>query len=252
MTNGFGSICDDFYFHVHVYTELDLPQQRDTIMAFFEKIQRQFPSMGFFYRRKSKEYCLEEDRSGSQCRWVTLEPNCISSGVVNPADLQDVCCQHRLVLDTMSYMLGISHLDINCLDVSYTMDFEYYGNHDEVIAEALFDSTPLNCLLDLPSAVPIGGFSPSIVIGLAEDCRTQARINIESKTSDCEPWRRKYKSEDAISLSLTIRQYSRTAEKFDPVKSFEQQYRLVEELMASKIIPNFVKPLVNAISHKNY
>jgi hypothetical protein len=34
------------------------------------------------------------------------------------------------------------------------------------------------------------------------------------------------------------------------LKSFENQCRLAEDLMAEKIVPNFVKPLTNVIAEK--
>jgi len=249
MSNVYSSLCDDFYLDMYVNTALDLPTQRDTILAFFERIQKQFPSMGCFYRREDNEYCLEEDRNGDSYRWVALEIDRLGSGVVNPAGFEDAYCQDRLVLELAPYMLGVSHLDIESLDVTFGMDFDYVGSHDEVIAEALFGPTAFNCLLDLPSARPIG-FSPTVVTALSEDCRTQARISVESKTSVYGSRKQKHKSDEAISLSFTVRQYPSGTETFDALKSFENQCRLAEELVAEKIVPNFVQPLTDVIAQK--
>jgi hypothetical protein len=247
---------------MYVNTELDLPNQRDTVLAFFEQIQRRFPSMGCFYRREKNEYCLEEDRSSGQYRWVTLETDRISSGVVNPTSFEDAYCQDRLVIELMPYMLSVNHLDIDSVDVTFGMDFDYAGNHDEVIAEALFGQSAFNCLLDLPSAKPIR-FSPAVVLALSEDCRTQARCSVGSKTSIYEPGEKGETADESISLSLkgetadesislsfTIRQYPSSTEKFDALKSFGNQCRLAEELMSEKIVPNLVRPLINVIAQK--
>jgi hypothetical protein len=51
-------------------------------------------------------------------------------------------------------------------------------------------------------------------------------------------------------LALTIRGYPKADEKFDPLKSFENQCRLAQELMAEKIVPNFVQPLTETIALK--
>ena len=177
MPNSYRSLCDDFYLDMYINTQLDLPTQRDTILAFFERIQRQFPSMGRFYRREKNEYCLEEDRDLGQYRWITIEVDRIGSGVVNPPNFEEAYSQDRLVIELVPYMLGVSHLDINSLDVTFAMDFDYAGSHDEVIAEALFGSTAFSCLLDLPSARPIG-FSPTVVVALSDDECTQARISV--------------------------------------------------------------------------
>lgn len=249
MSDDYSCLCDDFYLDMHINTELDLPSERDTILAFFERIQKQFPSMCSFYRREENEYCLEEDRNSGQYRWITLETDRLGSGVVNPPKFEDAYIQDRLVLELAPYMLGVNHLDIDSLDVTFAMDFDYRGSHDEIIAEALFGSTAFSCLLELPSASPIG-FSPAVVVALSEDCRTQARVGVESKTSVVDGGKPKYKSGEAISLFFTIRQYPSSAEKFDPPASFEKQCRLAEELMAEKIIPNFVHPLNSVIAQK--
>lgn len=247
--NSYGSLCDDFYIDMCINTELDLPTQRDTVLAFFERIQRQFPSMGNFYRRDNNEYCLEEDRSLGQYRWITLELDRIGSGVVNPPNFEMAYEQDKLILELVPYMLSVSHLDIDSLDVTFAMDFDCAGSHDEVIADALFSSTAFNCLLDLPGAKPIG-FSPAVVIALSDDSRIQGRINVESKTSVYEPGKKEKSDDEAISLSFTVRQYPPTSGKFDPLKSFEHQCQLVEEIMAEKIVPNFVLPLTEAIAQK--
>jgi len=249
MSNSYSSLCDDFYLDMYINTELDLPRQRDTILAFFERIQKQFPFMGCFSRRGNNEYCLEEDRSAGQYRWITLEINHIGSGVANPSSFEEAYNQDRLVIELVPYMLSVSHLDIDSLDVTFAMDFDYAGSHDEVIAEALFGSTAFNCLLDLPAARPIA-FSPAVAVAISDDCHTQGRISVESKTSIYEPKEKRQVVDEAISLSFTIRQYPSSTEKFDALKSFENQCRLAEELMVEKIVPNFVQPLTNVIAQK--
>jgi hypothetical protein len=234
---------------MYVNTELDLPTQRDTILAFFERIQKQFPGMGCFYRREDNEYCLEEERNTGRYRWVALEVDRIGSGVVNPSSCEEAYSQDRLVLELIPYMLGVSHLDIDSVDITFGMDFECMGSHDEVISEALLGGTAFTCLLDLPSAKAMG-FSPAAVIALSEDCRTQARIRVESKTSVYARGKQSHRSDEAISLSFIIRQYSSSTEKFDALKSFGYQCRLAEELMAEKIVPNFVRPLTDVITLK--
>lgn len=252
--NSYSSLCDDFYLDMYINTQMELPTERDTILAFFERIQKQFPSMCCFQRRENGEYCLEEDHNLGQYRWITLEADRIGSGVVNPSNLEVAYSQDRLVLELAPYMLSVSHLDIDSLDVTFAMDFDCAGSHDEVIAEALFGSTAFNCLLDLPSARPIG-LSPAIVVALSDDCRTQARISVESKTNIVEVGRNdqiedESGSDEAISLTFTVRKLHPTDKRFDPMKSFEYQCQLAQQLMAEKIIPHFVQPIVETIAQK--
>lgn len=249
MANSYNSLCDDFYVDMLVNTELDLPSERDTILSFFERIQKQFPDLGSFSRKDNGDFCLEEDREGEKYRWVTLELDRICVGCANPNEMEDAYSLQKLVLELVPYMLGVNHLDIDSLDVTFTMDFDYQGNHDELIADVVFGSTPFNCLIDLPDARPIG-FSPSAIVAISRDCRTQARVAIESRTSVYEVRNQKYKSDAPISLYSTIRRYPRPNERFDAVESFDDQRQIAEELMAEKILPNFVQPLVNAIAQR--
>jgi hypothetical protein len=243
------SLCDEFYVDMYINTKLDLTVQRDTVLAFFERVQKSFPTMANFYRRGSNEYYLEENRDIGRYRWLCLETDRIGSGMVNPPRFEDVCCMDRLILDIVPFMLGISHLDVYSLDVTFAMDFDFIGNQDEIIAEALFNTSAFSYLLDLPNARPIS-FSPSIVVALSEDERTQARVSIESRTDVFNPNDKQSNQDNAISLYLTIRQYPYPSASFDTQKSFEIQFQLAEELMADKIVPYIVQPLSEKISQK--
>jgi predicted SnoaL-like aldol condensation-catalyzing enzyme len=249
MSDGLGSLCDDIYLDMYVNTELDLPAGRDTVLAFFERIQKQYPQMGNFYRRSRKEFCLESLQDSSSYRWITIDTDRLASGMANPESWQQAYDQHRLVLELAPYMLSLSHLDIDCLDVSITMDFECPGSHDEAISEALFSSSPFSVLLDMPQVKPIG-VNPLAIFSLSEDSYTQARLSVESKTADIDPRKPKENSDQAISLSLIVRQYPRTEGKFDPVASFENQRRQLESLMEEKVVPYFARPLIDAIAHR--
>ncbi len=249
MANSYSSLCDDFFVDMHINTELDLPGNRDTVLHFFERIQRQFPSMGNFFRKDNGDFCLEEDRSVESYRRVILELDRICCGCANPAQMEQAFELNSLILDISPYMLGVSHLDIDSLDLTFTMDFDYQGNHDEIIAEALYTPTAFSDLLNMPESRPIG-FSPSVMVALTEDCRTQLRLSVESRSSVYEIRNNKYKSEEPISLYFTIRRYPRPDEKFDAVVSHNEQWGLAENLMADKIIPNFVQPLVSTIAQR--
>ena len=131
-----------------------------------------------------------------------------------------------------------------------TEQFGVRGRADEVIAEAFLESTAFGNLLEIPQAKPVN-LSPAVAIALSSDYRTQARVSIESKTGSFDPDKMGQSSSDeAISLSLTIRQYPPPERKFNPIASFDNQCRLANELISDKIIPNFVKPLVDIIAQK--
>jgi len=247
--DSYSSLCDEFYIDMYVNTELDLPTERDTILTFFDRVQRQFPGMGRFSRRDNGEYCLEEDPVSGHYRWVSLEVDRVGSGIVNPSSLEEVYHQDKLILELMPYMLGVTPLDVDSLDLSFAMDFDCAGSHDEVISEALFGASAFSGLLDIPNSKPIV-YSPSMVLSLSEDDHTQSRVCIESKTSIYEPGEKDQNRDEAISLSLTVRQYPRAHERFDSVVAYERLFALGEEIMAERIVRNFVQPLTEVIAQR--
>lgn len=249
MANSYNSLCDDFYVDMTINTELELPGNRETILSFFELIQKRMPELNNFYRRETGDYGLSQIKDSEKYRTVLLETDRVNSSCANPVDLEDAYNLHSVVADLAPYMLGISHLDFECLDLTFTMDFDYAGNHDEVVAEALLTPTAFSDLLNFPGARPIG-FSPSATIALTNDCRRQARISIDSRSSVYDLRNENFKSDDPISLYLTVRQYPDPEERFNAVQAFKNLFNIVEELMADKIIPNFVTPLASAIAQR--
>ena len=249
MPTSFGSLCDDFYVNMNLNTELELPTERDTILHFFERIQRQFPTMNTFYQRDSGEFCLDEDRESGSYRWVSVENDRICSGYVNPDSLEAVDEQHRLLLDLVPFTLGVSNLDIDSLDVLFGMDFDCQGNHDEVLADALFANSPFTTLLELPDSKALG-FDPAVLVSLSDDCRLQAKISLESRTGAYQVRTGKYKEDDQISLYLSIRQYPDPASKFSSIEAYNHQRGLCVELITERIIGAFVNPIVDAIRQR--
>ncbi len=90
--------------------------------------------------------------------------------------------QHRLVLDIVPYMLTISPLDCEALDLLFGFDYTCRGNHNQVVAEALGVSPALERLLDIPGAT-VTGYEPSLTIALDEEFRLQCRVSIETRTN---------------------------------------------------------------------
>src|SRR2546421_3079933 len=82
--NPYSSLCDDFGVYIYLNTKLELPQGRETVLHFFDTLQKQYPRMTDFERRDGGEFVLEEDRDGGSYRWVTLENRRLCSGYVNP------------------------------------------------------------------------------------------------------------------------------------------------------------------------
>src|SRR6185436_15251077 len=89
MANPFGAFCEDFYINMRLGSQLNLPHNRETLLHFFERVQKQFPSMTRFRKNDNSEMNLEEDRGGESYRWVSVEQKRISSGHVNPPSIEE-------------------------------------------------------------------------------------------------------------------------------------------------------------------
>src|SRR5688500_5635022 len=69
----YSSLCDDFGVFVYVNTKTELPTNRETVLHFFEGLQKTLPQLTDFECRESGEFVLEEDRDQGSYRWVGLD-----------------------------------------------------------------------------------------------------------------------------------------------------------------------------------
>jgi hypothetical protein len=244
----YSSLADDYYVNLNLNTEMTLPQGRETILGFFERVQKQYPTMRNFYTRENGDFVLEEEKDQPHQRWLSLEPRRICSGVINPAEVESAVEQHALVLRLIPYMLSVSPIECEALDYMLGFDFAYRGNHDELVAEALGPGPAFDGLMTVQGAKVLN-FEPSFTISLDETCRRQARLMVETRTNAYQVRRGEY-PEDQISVYFTVRQYG----SLEGVDSFEQtMFRLREqcdELMQNYVIDHVLRPLQQAISAK--
>ena len=108
----YGSLADDVYVNLNLNTEMKLPDGRETILDFFERVQKSYPSMRNFYTRENGDFVLEEDKEQGHQRWLSLEPRRVCSGFVNPESVETAVEQHRLVLQLVPYMLSAAWITL--------------------------------------------------------------------------------------------------------------------------------------------
>lgn len=242
------SLADDFYINMNLSTEMQLPAGRETILGFFERVQKTYPEMRNFYTRENGDFVLEEDKDLGHQRWISLEPRRICSGHINPEHTERAFEQHALVLDLVPYMLSVSPLDCEALDFMVGFDFSYRGNHDAVVAEALGASSAMEGLLEIPGS-QILNFEPSVTISLDESCRRQARLMIETRTNAYQVRRGEF-PEDQISVYFTVRQYGSLSSDTSYESTLRQLRQQCEQLLERYVIDQVLKPLQQAISTK--
>lgn len=246
--NPYSSLSDDFGVYTYLNTEMPLPNARETVLHFFESMQKSFPRMTNFFTRETGEFVLEEDKEQGSYRWVTLEARRLCSGYVNPPLLEEADRQHEHVLELAPYHLGLIGLDCEALDVLFAFDFTYSGNHDEVVAEALGINTSLDSLLNLPNTRIIN-YEPSVMLALDEPLRLQCRLSIETRTNAFQVRTGQF-NDEPISVYFTVRQYWGGTPPKTFVESYRRQREVCQELVDQHIIPAVVRPLQQVIAAK--
>jgi hypothetical protein len=249
MSNPFAAFCDDFYVNMRLGSQLNLPHQRETLLHFFERVQKDFPGMSRFRKNDSGEFNLEEDRNSHSYRWAGIETKRLTSGHVNPPSIEESLRLHSLMLQLAPYHLGISPIEVDYLDILLGFDLAFSGNHDEVIADSLFADSPLACLTEESGAKSVD-CQPSVTVALSEDCRLQARIDIVTRTNSYQVRTGDY-SDDVISVYLILRRYWGDRPKEPMEVLLQQMAERGERLCQQYILPRVLRPISSAIASRS-
>ncbi|MGA2035510.1 MAG: hypothetical protein ABSG68_24950 [Thermoguttaceae bacterium] len=246
--NGYSALCDDFYVNMNLGTEMELPANRETVLHFFERVQKNYPTMRNFYCRERGDFVLEEDKDKGGYRWCSIEPRRVCSGHVNPDTIEAALKQHELVLDLAPYMLSLSPLDCESLDLLYGFDFTYRGNHNELVAEALGVSPALERFLEIPGATVINS-EPSLTVALDGDCRMQFRISVETRTNAYQVRTGDF-PEEQLSVYVTARQYGSLAADATFVNTLHQLHGVCQQMIDRHVVEHVLQPLARTIALK--
>ncbi len=246
--NGYSSLCDDFYVNMNLGTEMELPANRETVLHFFERIQKTYPTMRNFYCRERGDFVLEEDKDTGNYRWCTIEPRRVCSGQANPESIEGAMKQHHLVLELAPYMLSVSPLDCEALDLLFGFDFSYRGNHNELVAEALGVGPAMERMAEIPGATVIN-HEPSLTVALDEDCRLQFRLSVETRTNAYQVRTGDF-PEEQLSVYVTARQYGSLGPDKNFVETLERLREICDEMIESHVIEQILRPLARMIALK--
>jgi hypothetical protein len=233
---------------MNLSTEMELPSGRETVLHFFERLQKKYPTMRKFYCREKRDFVLEEDKERGNYRWASVESRRVCSGQVNPPSLESALEQHRLVLELAPFMLSVSPLDCEALDILFAFDFTYRGNHNHLVAEALGLNPAMERMLDVPGST-VMNYEPSITLALDEECKSQVRLSIETRTNAFHVRTGDY-PEEQISVYLTARQYGSLPHDTTYVQAMEQLARTCQELVDTYVIDQILQPLARTIATK--
>ena len=68
----YSTLADDYYVNLTLNTEMQLPTGRETVLEFFERVQRTYPTMHNFYSRENGDFVLEDDKEHGHQRWKNV------------------------------------------------------------------------------------------------------------------------------------------------------------------------------------
>ena len=244
--NPYSSLSDDFYVNMNLSTEMELPGNRETVLHYFEQMQKKYPDMRNFYARDKRDFILEEDKDRGNYRWCTVEPRRVCSGQINPDSLESVMEQHCHALDVAPYALSISPLDCEALDLLMGFDFAYRGNHNQLIAEALGMCPAFEKFACMPGATTIN-YEPNFTFSLDENCRLQCRISLESRTNAYQIRTSEYQ-EEQLSVYITARQYGSLRPDQTYVSTLHRLQDLCNEVLDNYVIDSVLEPLARTIA----
>lgn len=239
MSESYRAVCSDFYINQKLSLKLDLPRERQTVLDMFDRVRRQYPSLGQFKKYKD-EVALEADQGSPDHRWVAIRTNNIRSGAVNPEALADAYTFHGHILEYAPYFLSISPLDVECVELLYGFDLNADRNHDEVVYEALVSQSPLARALDLAGTQMVD-CQPTFSMMLREH-DVEASFEVKTRSAS-----RSGKVEEPISVYLTLR-------KHNPVMRIDQLAGVLsllarhgEEILDTRVVPHLVAPIREVI-----
>lgn len=243
--NPYSEIAEDFYINMQLQTAMDLPQQRDALVHFFEQVQRRYPRMRNLITRE-KEVFLEEDKDQGNYRWSSVELRRICSGFVNPVSFDEALQLHRDMLEIAPYSLSLSHLDCESLNVVYGFDFTYRGNHNQLLAETLGLPPSLDSFLDIPGAQCLG-YEPCIQLTLDPEMRTQCRLSFETRSIPYSMRTGEF-PEEQLSVYLAIRRVDSLLPNEKFVDEVARLATLGKNILDEYILDNILRPLHQAIA----
>ena len=160
----------------------------------------------------------------------------------------DAVEQHASILEVIPFALSISYLDCESLNFTMGFDFNYRGNQNELLAEALGLFPAFDRLLETEGSA-ILGYEPLIQLALDEDCKTQCRVSFETRTTAYQVRSGEY-GDEPLSVFLTVRRYDSLSPGEDFATEFRRLAAIGESLVDSFLTDNILRPLQQTIALK--
>jgi hypothetical protein len=245
----FAALCDEFHVSSRLYFKLDLTPSRESLLHFFDRMRLQYPNMTRMRRRDDGGLVLDEDAADVEGRrLLRVDRAALKFGYYGPSGVDAVLEYGAMVLSQAPAHLTLSTLDMDYMEVAYTFDLEYRGNHDELVAETLFADHPLYAAFAGEGQRFID-CQPFLGIALGDECDLQAYLEIRGRTSTAEVRSGEYEA-SPLSVCLAMRRYAGSASFHDLTATFRELLLRGEALVMERAVPHVVQPLAAAIASR--
>lgn len=252
MKHSFGAHCDEFCVAGRLYLKLDLVPERETVLHFFERIGREYPTLSRMRRRDERSLILEDndlDGTAESRRWLRLDTNVLRFGYFEPPSHEEARRFGRFIFEQAPHHLTLSDLDIDRLDVVYSFEMEYRGNHDRLVAETLYADHPLASFLMGEECTHTIDCQPYFGITLSPECDVQAYIEVKGRTSTFELRTGEFEPQ-MLTVQLTVRRYWGFTRIRSLADALEELMTAADDLAVRRVVPLIVNPLAQAIASR--
>jgi hypothetical protein len=160
--------------------------------------------------------------------------------------VDDALAQHRHTLELAPYGLSLSPLDCEALDLLIGFDFTYRGNQNQLIAEALGVCPAFERLAGMSGATFISN-EPALTLALDDECRTQCRVNIETRTNAYQIRTGEFLDEQ-VSVYVTARHYGSLRPNMTYVEAVDRLSEICRDVVENYVAGAVLEPLARAIA----
>ena len=133
--------------------------------------------------------------------------------------------------------------------MTFNFQFDYEGNHNDLLAEAVGLPEGLEGLANSVGRSRLVAFDPSFRIALSEDCRTQARIHFRNHTNAYHVRTNEY-PERVLGVFLTLYHYGSLESGDSYVSCFDELVAHGNEILDKHMMEQVLVPLQHAIGIK--
>jgi hypothetical protein len=103
-------------------------------------------------------------------------------------------------------------------------------------------------MLDVPGT-SVMNYEPSITLALDEECRTQLRLSVETRTTAFHIRTAEF-PEEQLSVYVTARQYGSLPPETTYVQAMDRLFNTASEIVDSYVVDQVLQPLARAIALK--